>query len=175
MDTKKEFKYFTIVNHEKEETYLRSMHKEGWKLVRVSGFCMYHFEKCEPEDVIYRLDYNRDGIRHKEEYVKMFEDCGWEYIQDYVGYSYFRKAAAEIEGTDEIFCDDDSRLEMLKRVFRRRMIFLIILFAGILLPGLIRNLYCRDYFDAALFAVVMLLYLWLFTAFTYKYVKLRRK
>lgn len=76
METKTVFKYFTIVNHEKEEEYLRSMHKDGWKLKKVSGFCMYHFEKCEPEDVIYRLDYNREGIRHKSEYTKMFEDCG---------------------------------------------------------------------------------------------------
>ena len=86
MEKKTVFKYFTIVNHEKEEAYLRSMHKDGWKLVKVSGFCMYHFEKCEPEDVIYRLDYNREGILHKSEYTKMFEDCGWEYLQDYVGY-----------------------------------------------------------------------------------------
>ena len=101
MEKKTVFKYFTIVNHEKEEAYLRSMHKDGWKLVKVSGFCMYHFEKCEPEDVIYRLDYNREGILHKSEYTKMFEDCGWEYLQDYVGYSYFRKPAAEAEGADE--------------------------------------------------------------------------
>ena len=38
MEKKTVFKYFTIVNHEKEEAYLRSMHKDGWKLVKVSGF-----------------------------------------------------------------------------------------------------------------------------------------
>ena len=136
---------------------------------------MYHFEKCEPEDVIYRLDYNREGILHKSEYTKMFEDCGWEYLQDYVGYSYFRKPAAEAEGADEIFCDDDSRLEMLKRVFRRRIILLIILFLCLLLPGFIRTLYCREYFDAALMGIVIVMYLVLFAAFTWKYRKVKGK
>lgn len=175
METKTVFKYFTIVNHEKEEEYLRSMHKDGWKLKKVSGFCMYHFEKCEPENVIYRLDYNREGIRHKSEYTKMFEDCGWEYLQDYVGYSYFRKAAAEADGEDEIFCDDESKLEMLKRVFRRRIILLLIIFLCLLLPGFIRTLYCREYFDTALMGIVMIMYLVLFASFTGKYRKVRGK
>ena len=34
--------------------------------------------------MIYQIDYNQDGIAHKDEYVKMFGDCGWEYLQDYV-------------------------------------------------------------------------------------------
>ena len=73
METKKEFKYFTIFNHKKEEEYLREMHKKGWRFIKVSGFGMYHFEKCEPEDIIYQLDYNteKDG---REEYIKMYED-----------------------------------------------------------------------------------------------------
>lgn len=47
--------------------------------------------KCTPEDVVYQLDYNEEGLTHKDEYVQMFRDCGWEYIQDFGGYSYFRK------------------------------------------------------------------------------------
>ena len=53
---------------------------------------MYYFEKCVPQDVVYQLDYNKEGLEHKDEYLKMFDDCGWEYLQDYAGYSYFRKA-----------------------------------------------------------------------------------
>ena len=45
MEMKKEWKYFTIFNHEKEEEYLRDQHKAGWKFVRVSGIGIYHFEK----------------------------------------------------------------------------------------------------------------------------------
>ena len=83
METKKVFKFFTIFEHEKEEDYLREMHRSGWKFVRVTGLGIYHFEACPPEDVIYRLDYNPEGLNHKEEYVQMFHDCGWEYIQEF--------------------------------------------------------------------------------------------
>lgn len=91
MKTKREFRFFSILEYEEEQAYLRAMHQSGWKLLRVSGLCLYSFEACEPEDVVYQLDYNKDGLAHKAEYVQMFADCGWEYLQDYVGYSYFRK------------------------------------------------------------------------------------
>ena len=58
----------------------------------------------------------------------MFEDCGWEYIQDYAQYSYFRKPASAMEGPEEIFCDDDSRAQLLLRIFKHRYLpFAIIL------------------------------------------------
>ena len=71
MEVRKEHKYFTIVEHEKEQEYLREKQKAGWKFVKVTGLGTYHFEKCEPEDVIYQLDYNQDGLAHKEEYVQV--------------------------------------------------------------------------------------------------------
>lgn len=33
--------------------------------------------------MIYQLDYNPDGKKNQEEYVQMFEDCGWEYLKDF--------------------------------------------------------------------------------------------
>ena len=70
---------------------------------------------------MYQLDYNEEGIKHKDEYVQMFQDCGWEYIQDYAGYSYFRKPVSQMQGKmEEIFCDDESRLEMMRRMFLGR-------------------------------------------------------
>ena len=102
MQVKKQFKWFTIFEYEKEQDYLREMHKLGWKFIKVTGLGMYYFEKCIPQDVVYQLDYNKDGLAHKDEYLKMFDDCGWEYIQDFFGYSYFRKAVAE-DGVAEEF------------------------------------------------------------------------
>lgn len=126
--TKTEFKWFTIFQHEAEEEYLRYMHFSGWKLTGISFPGFYHFEECAPEDMVYQLDYNQNGTAHKREYVQIFADCGWEYMFDFVGYSYFRKPVSQMEGTEEIFCDDESRLEMMKRVFRGRVLFVIILF-----------------------------------------------
>ena len=118
MEMKTTVKFFSVVDWEEEQNYLREMHRRGWKFVRLTALCFYHFVKCEPEDVIYQLDYNADGVEHKDEYVQLFADCGWEYLQDYMGYSYFRKSASQTEGAEEIFCDDASRLQMFERVGR---------------------------------------------------------
>lgn len=174
METKKTFKHFTIYDYEKEQDYLRQMHKSGWKFVKVSGFCVYHFEKCVPEDVVYQIDYNQDGIANKEEYVKMFNDCGWEYLQDYVGYSYFRKPASQTDGAEEIFCDDSSREQMVQRIFKGRVIPLLLLFFSVLVPGFIRNLYCERYVIAIMFGIVTVLYVVDFGIFSYKYYKFKR-
>lgn len=175
METKMELKFFTIFEYEKEQEYLRRMNNAGWKLSKVSGLGVYRFEKCECEDVIYQLDYNREGIEHKAEYVKMFNDCGWEYLQDYMGYSYFRKPAAQADGAEEIFCDDASRLQMMERVFKGRMIPLLIIFLCVLLPGLIRALCSQSYVIAALYSALIALYIAIFAASAHYYFKLKGK
>lgn len=175
METKNTFKIFTIFEYEKEQDYLRKMHQSGWKLVKVSGLGAYHFEKCVPEDVIYQLDYNPNGIAHKDEYVKMFSDCGWEYLQDYVGYSYFRKPASETGGNEEIFCDDDSRLQMLDRVFKGRMLPLAVLFLCILVPQFIHGLTTNSILLTIMFGMLLGLYASFFVMFSWQYWKLKGK
>lgn len=138
MVTKKEFKLFNIVQYEEEAAYLRSMHRQGWRLVRVTFPGNYYFEQCTPEDVVYQLDYNQEGIEHKAEYTQMFADCGWEYLFDFFGYSYFRKPAAEMNGEETIFCDDESRMAMLRRIFKGRLLPLLVVFFCTLLPQAFR-------------------------------------
>lgn len=176
MNTKKEYKYFSIFNHEDEQAYLARMHRCGWKFVRVTGIGMYHFEQCEPNDVVYQLDYNQEGLSHKEEYVQMFNDCGWEYIQDYAGYCYFRKSAAEMNGDEEIFCDDSSRLAMMERVFKGRILPLVLLLTLCLLPQFILNLFIyENYGLAVFFGMIIGIYLGAFTFFGIKYAKFKDK
>ena len=132
-ETKIKLRFFTIPQWEQEAQWLRSMHKKGWKLQRITLPCWYRFERCTPEDVIYQLDFNPEGIEQKEEYVQMFQDCGWEYIQDMAGYSYFRKAVSEMSDADEeIFCDEDSRLDMMKRVWKGKILPLLAIFCCLL-------------------------------------------
>ena len=59
------------------------------------------------------------------EYVRMFEDCGWEYLTEFDGYNYFRKPADKMQQKEEIFCDDISRLDMMNRIFIGRVIPLV--------------------------------------------------
>ena len=170
MESKKQFRWFTIFEYEKEQDYLRKMHKSGWKFVKVKGLGMYYFEKCDPQDVVYQLDYNKDGLAHKDEYLRMFDDCGWEYIQDYAGYSYFRKAVSEDGVADEIFCDEDSKLQMMQRVIKGRMLPLLILFFATLLPQFMINLFCsHNYFFASVFGGILAIYIAVFAMCYVKY------
>ncbi len=170
MQVKKQFKWFTIFEYEKEQDYLREMHKSGWKFIKVTGLGMYHFEKCIPQDVVYQLDYNKDGLAHKDEYLKMFDDCGWEYIQDFWGYSYFRKAVSEDGVAEEIFCDEESRFQMMQRVLKGRMLPLLVIFLAVLLPQFILNLFSyHNYFVATFIGVILVMYISIFTMYFTKY------
>ena len=176
METKKQFKWFTIFEYEKEQDYLRQMHKEGCKFVRVKGVGRYHFEKCEARDVVDQLDYNKEGLAHKEEYLQMFTDCGWEYIQDYADYSYFRKPVSEDGVAEEIFCDEDSRLQMMERVLKGRMLPLLVLFFCCLLPQFINSLLIyHNYFLAAFLGGILALYVAVFAMCARKYWQFKNK
>ena len=104
----------------------------------------------------------------------MFQDCGWEYIQNFFGYSYFRKAVSEMDGEEEIFCDDASRLDMMKRVFKQRMIPLLWIFFLIIIP----QIYVQSQFDSsinhilvAVLSIMYAIYLILFIAFAIQFWK----
>ncbi|MBR4084518.1 MAG: DUF2812 domain-containing protein [Lachnospiraceae bacterium] len=166
---KKEFKFFTVSEYEKEQDYLREMHNHGWEFKRVTGLGMYHFEECEPADVIYQLDYNKEGIAHKEEYVQMFADCGWEYMQDFFGFSYFRKPIGIMNEDEGIFCDDESRLEFMKRLFRGRFVPLLIIFFMIIIPQLIMQYRMGEYGLVLMFAALLIVYLSIFIWYGKRY------
>ncbi len=134
-DTLREFRYFLLPDYEKEEEYLRDMHKDGWKFTHVTLPGFYHFEKCEPEDVVYRIDFNPMTADKKRDYVRMFEDYGWEYLQDLNQFSYFRKSAEEAD--TEIFSDNASKVDMMRRVFAKRMIPVLVIFFCCFLPNII--------------------------------------
>ena len=175
METKRIFKFFTMFEYEKEQEFLRSMHRSGWKLAKISGICLYHFEKCIPEDVVYQLDYNQEGIAHRDEYVGMFRDCGGEYLQDYMGYSYFRKPPSQTAGSEEIFCDDDSRLQMLGRVYRGKLFPLAALFSCILIPQFVISLSRDSVLFTILFGMLIGLYLSIFAVSALQYWKLKKR
>lgn len=175
MKMKKEWKYFSIFNHEKEQEYLREQHKHGWKFLKVTGIGMYHFEECQPEDVIYQLDYNQEGSEHKDEYLKMFADCGWEYIQEFVGYSYFRKSVADMEAEEEIFNDVESRLAMLERVYKGRLLPLLVVFSACLLPQFIINLSYGRYALAVLMGGILAIYVAFFAYCAVHYYRKKNK
>ena len=169
-NTKTELRFFTIAEWEEEAAYLRGRHQKGWKLVSASLPGVYHFAACEPEDVIYQLDYNPEGQEHRDAYIQMYADCGWEYLQDLAGYSLFRKPAAQMtEGSEEIFSDDSSRLEMMRQVFHHRMVPLLVIFLGALLPIMVSSVIRGVIAVAAVSGAVIVTYLITFYKFAVRY------
>lgn len=175
---KTKFGWFTIPEWEKEEKWLREQHKNGWKLIKATPPGFYKFEQCEPEDVIYQLDYNQEGMNHISEYIQMFRDCGWEYVTDMMGYAYFRKPASEMVENEGIFCDDESKIEMIERVYKGRMLPLVVIFCCCIMPQLFMQSYNTSEMGYGLFmvfVVLFILYLSLFVKFAYQYWKVKNK
>lgn len=174
-ETKTVVRFFTIADFEEEERWLREQHNRGWKLTNAAVF-LYTFEKCVPEDVIYRLDY-KNG-EETEDYFQMFRDYGWEYFDQNAGWMYFRRPAAEAESEEEgeLFSDGLSKVQMVQHIVRTRMLPLLAIFLCCLLPSWMRL------FDEGIFNVVsyvlyalVLLYVWLLVYCGIKLTRLRKK
>lgn len=177
-ETKLKLAFFTVPEYEKEQEWLIRQHKSGWKLRNAKLPCFYTFEKCEPEDVVYQLDYNQEGMAQKSEYVQMFRDCGWEHITDMAGYSYFRKPVSEMQEREEIFCDDASRMDMIERVYKGRMLPLIAIFFCTIIPNLFLQSRFENLANQVLFWVfvcMFVVYLLVFVQFGIQYTKLKKK
>ena len=175
---KRKIAFFTIPEYEKEQAWLRIQHKNGWKLVNATLPGIYKFAACEPEDVVYQLDYNQDGVSHKAEYVQMFQDCGWEYITDMAGYSYFRKPVNQMVGEEKIFCDDASRMDMIERVFKGRMIPLFVIFFAVIIPQFFIQISMDSLANkvlAGVFLTMFILYFVLFVQFGMQYLQLKKR
>ena len=139
MEKKVVYRIATIADYDREALYLRKMHAKGWKLKEVTYSNLvvavkYTFEKCQPEQVSYQLDFYPMKKSERASYLQLFKDCGWEHITDFNGFSYFRKAHSEIESDAEfeIYNDAAGRLAMVKRILTMRMLPILLLFLALL-------------------------------------------
>lgn len=180
-EMKKVFKYFLLSDYEKEEEYLTEMHRNGWKLKSVK-VGLLTFEKCMPENVVYKIDFAGSKKDDKNTYIAMFSDYGWEYIQDINNFSYFRRNADGLTAEDtEIFSDNESRLEMLRKVINTRMMPLWVIFMCIVIPNFMRAI-SLDFTDEPIGKILAVTYIVLFALYTYVFIhcgigfyKLKRK
>ena len=139
MEKKVVYRIATIADYDREALYLRKMHAMGWKLKKVTYSNLvvavkYTFEKCQPEQVSYQLDFYPMKKSDRASYLQLFKDCGWEHITDFNSFSYFRKAHSEIESDAEfeIYNDAAGRLAMVKRILAMRILPILLLFAALL-------------------------------------------
>ena len=146
MEKKVVYRIATIADYDREALYLRKMHAEGWKLKEVTYSNLvvavkYTFEKCQPEQVSYQLDFYPMKKSERASYLQLFKDCGWEHITDFNSFSYFRKAHSEIESNAEfeIYNDAAGKLAMVNRILRLRLVPVLFLLA-IHIPFLLKLL-----------------------------------
>lgn len=160
MEKKVVYRIATIADYDREALYLRKMHAEGWKLKEVTYSNLvvavkYTFEKCQPEQVSYQLDFYPMKKSERASYLQLFKDCGWEHITDFNGFSYFRKAHSEIESNVEfeIYNDAAGKLAMVNRILRLRLVPVLLLLA-IHIPFLLKLLNRSNAYDLWKFLVV---------------------
>jgi threonine/homoserine/homoserine lactone efflux protein len=90
-------------------------------------------------------------------------------MQDYFGFSYFRKPVGIMNEDESIFCDDESRLEFMKRIFKGRLVPLLIIFFMVIIPQLIMQYRLEAYGLVIMYVVLLILYLSIFIWYAKQY------
>ena len=162
MEKKVVYRIATIADYDREALYLRKMHGEGWKLKEVSYSNLvvavkYTFEKCQPEQVVYQLDFYPMKKSERASYLQLFKDCGWEHITDFNGFSYFRKVLSNIESDAEfeIYNDATGKLAIINRILIMRVFPIFLLFSALLLV-FSKLLTGKGYFSWEMFLIVLI-------------------
>ena len=99
---------------EKEEKWLEQMAADGWKLTSVAPY-VYHFERSQPEKVVFRLDYKNSIDKDYSEYLALFEDAGWELHTTFMGWHYF-KINPENQDAPEIYNSAKAKAQKYRRL-----------------------------------------------------------
>ena len=145
MADKREFHFYVLPEYEEEEQYLNDMAKKGYFLEKITLPGIYSFRKDDPADMIYRIDFNPQKKEDRDSYLQMFKDYGWEYLQDLNDFSYFCKLN---EGADdEIFNDNQSRIDMMERITRRKMLPILVIFLCVVIPQWLRMVRYSNFSD----------------------------
>ncbi|WBW97638.1 DUF2812 domain-containing protein [Oceanirhabdus sp. W0125-5] len=123
-----------------EEAWLSNMASKGWHFTSFTGINKYNFVKGKPKKVSYCLDYH-NLISDMENYKKIFEDAGWEYLGNLKSWQYFRKEYTG-DTPPEIFTDSDSKIQKYNKLVALYSFIAIILgnlyiwlFSGIVFKG----------------------------------------
>ncbi len=123
----KQTRFFTIFQYDREEQYLMEQHRQGQAFKSIPFITRYEFEATAPAEFVYKLEYT-DLIDNINEYTAFLESYGWEYIDTYFSFSYFRKPGKP-EQKNELFSSSESKLEHLNKiVINRGLAFVLALF-----------------------------------------------
>ena len=164
MNSRVEFRVFTILDLDKKEEYLHEMHLKGWRY-RTSRFGLFYFDQCQSDDVIYRI-YDSRFLKKYQHELQDFRNSGWELIE--IGFCLIlRKAASDILSEDQVYMSKGLRW----KVMRYRLRSCTATFLG----GLV---VCMSLFKEELsmsFFIIFLLYAFLISYLIYGFFRLKRK
>lgn len=140
-------KFKKFINLDKEEVWLRTMATEGWELCH-RGFFGYRFRRSEEGERVYRIDY-RYFKRPSDylDYLLLFHDAGWDYVDGsrWSGYQYF--AARENAAGTDIFSDEATRAARYRNIAERWLevlfLYMVVLVIGISVGGFDFEIYAN--------------------------------
>ena len=164
MNSKVQFRIFTIVDLDKEEEYLHEMHLKGWRY-RTSRFGFFYFDQCQPEDIIYCIYDSRFLKKYKHE-LQDFRNSGWELIETGF-YSILRKPTSDILSEEKVYMRNALRWEAMRSRLRSC--------TATFLGGLV---VCMSLFREDLsmsFFIIFVLYAFMISYLIYGYFRLKRK
>lgn len=109
--------------------------------------------------------------------MQMLYDYGWEYFEQCMGWLYFRKSAKDTDNEQdgELFSDNNSRVELVKKIVRHRLWPITVIFLCCIIPNLIKvSFHSYDLGDKIIGATFIVLYLIYVFLILYCGSKLRR-
>jgi hypothetical protein len=180
-DSKTMFRFFTLFEFEEEQAFLEEQHRKGWKAAgcHLPGF--YSFKKCGGAEYTYRIDFTDEKVCNQNEYRKLFDDNGWEFLWTANGLSIFRKEGKSENEDNEIFTDNESKINMLEKIQKRRLLPLAVIFLCIVIPNFLNSFsghFGSDVFGislSVLCAVIFAFYIWVFAKSFFKIRALKNK
>lgn len=107
------FKFFWADQDEQQETWLRSMARQGLHLVNVNPLCFWTFRRGEPADIVYRVNFSNET--RKSDFHQLMCDAGWALAATTVGWQYWRIPAVNGKAP-QIFTDNASRTRKFKQL-----------------------------------------------------------
>ena len=179
------FKWWWAWNYEEQEQWLTNMSQLGYKMIKSKLGVFFTFEVGNFEEYVYKIDYKKLRGKKLYEYIQLFNDCGWEYIDSLMGWHYFRKKDSNIE-LPELYTDSESKAQIFKQLLGT-MIALLVMYIPILIffiyalvtgkisPGRNNEALGIFIFDIVIYVFDTLFFAYVFSKLMNRYRKLKKK
>ena len=130
------FRYY--IDSQKEQSWLNNLTKKGWALKSFFlGF--YKFEKCEPGEYEYQIDFMPENVK-KKDYYDFMEDTGLEVVCRWYYWVYLRKKTSS-NGEFKLYSDRESLKDHYQNIvkFLKPIMYLELIASLLQLPSIFMN------------------------------------